>query len=86
MNNLAMDVTGEAASGQQHVMTVVTAIWEKILGKEGIGPNEEFFDLGGNSMLLIAMIDAVQGQLKQDIELAQLASGITIDKVASLFA
>ncbi|WAL97004.1 condensation domain-containing protein [Streptomyces sp. Je 1-369] len=31
----------------------VTAAWQQVLGREGIGPDDNFFDLGGNSMLLM---------------------------------
>lgn len=41
------------------VMTDTTAqiarIWESILGIEGIGPDDRFFDVGGNSLLLLAL-------------------------------
>nr|BFE60211.1 hypothetical protein GCM10020063_047370 [Dactylosporangium thailandense] len=31
----------------------VTAVWRQVLGREAIGPDDNFFDLGGNSMLLM---------------------------------
>ncbi|MFI9833536.1 condensation domain-containing protein [Streptomyces sp. NPDC051913] len=31
----------------------ITAVWRQVLGREGIGPDDNFFDLGGNSMLLM---------------------------------
>ena len=31
----------------------VTSIWEQVLGREGIGANDNFFDLGGTSALLL---------------------------------
>ncbi|MER7404541.1 condensation domain-containing protein [Streptomyces sp. NPDC000070] len=31
----------------------ITAIWRQALGREGIGRDDNFFDLGGNSMLLV---------------------------------
>lgn len=68
------------------VRGTVTAVWEKLLGKQGIAPDQEFFDVGGNSMLLIAMVDAVQQQLQKEVELAQLANGITINKLTVLLA
>ncbi|MFI1357978.1 condensation domain-containing protein [Streptomyces sp. NPDC020898] len=31
----------------------ITAVWRQVLGREGVGPDDNFFDLGGNSMLLM---------------------------------
>ncbi|MEU5534191.1 condensation domain-containing protein [Streptomyces sp. NPDC020362] len=47
----------------------VTAVWQQVLGREGIGRDDNFFDLGGNSMLLMQVHEqladeAADGPLK----------------------
>ncbi|SDT70143.1 type I polyketide synthase [Actinoplanes derwentensis] len=40
-----------------HQVRLVTAAWQKVLGREDIGPEDNFFDLGGNSMLLMQVYE-----------------------------
>lgn len=40
----------------------VTAAWRQVLGREGIGPDDNFFDLGGNSMLLMKVHEMLAGE------------------------
>ncbi|HXZ00665.1 MAG TPA: phosphopantetheine-binding protein [Stellaceae bacterium] len=64
----------------------VAAIWEQILQAQDIGRDAEFFDIGGNSMLLLAMIELVQQQTGKEIALDDLSEGITVNKIAGLIA
>ncbi|MFC0513436.1 amino acid adenylation domain-containing protein, partial [Mucilaginibacter angelicae] len=45
-------------------------IWEEVLGRDGIGINDNFFDLGGNSMLIIKLSKAVNKVLMKEINTA----------------
>jgi hypothetical protein len=38
----------------------LTAAWELLLGVEGIGRDDKFFDVGGNSLLLVSLHAAVK--------------------------
>ncbi|GAA1602447.1 condensation domain-containing protein [Actinoplanes couchii] len=51
--------TGPASTGELtgHQVRRVTTVWQKVLGREGIGPDDNFFDLGGNSMLLMQVFE-----------------------------
>ncbi|MEV0533671.1 condensation domain-containing protein [Kitasatospora sp. NPDC050463] len=52
----AVDVTprsGPAGAALSALERRVTAVWQQVLGREAIGPDDNFFDLGGSSRLLM---------------------------------
>ncbi len=57
-------------------------IWEEILGVRPIGINENFFELGGNSLLAVRLMAKIQHQFKQNLPLAILLQGGTIGQLA----
>jgi len=71
-------------STHQDAITMITEIWNALLHIENIGHQEDFFDNGGNSILLIAMLEEVENRFKKSINMEELAEGVTVEKVASL--
>lgn len=39
----------------------VTAVWQQVLQRQGIGREDNFFDIGGNSMLLLQVYELLAG-------------------------
>jgi len=48
------------------VESLLVSIWEEVLGRSGIGIHDNFFDLGGNSLKLIQVVQrmSIQHNLK----------------------
>ncbi len=44
-------------------VTAIAAIWSRILGVDGIGPRDSFFDLGGHSLLAVQAHRDIRDQL-----------------------
>ncbi|MGL5833735.1 MAG: thioesterase domain-containing protein, partial [Waterburya sp.] len=63
----------------------LTQIWEEILDIQPIGIEDNFFDLGGNSLLAIRLIARVEQQYEQSFSLTQLFEAPTIAQIASDF-
>jgi len=59
-------------------------IWEDILKVDGIGVNQNFFDVGGHSLLAAQLISRLRQQFKQDLPLATLFQKGTIADLASM--
>ncbi|MEE9372230.1 MAG: condensation domain-containing protein [Saprospiraceae bacterium] len=59
-------------------------IWEALLGKSKIGTNDDFFDLGGNSLLAVQMFSQIENQLGYNLSPASLLQYPTIDGLSSL--
>ncbi|MBG1268288.1 thioesterase domain-containing protein [Nostoc sp. WHI] len=57
-------------------------IWEKVLGIEPIGIRDNFFDLGGDSLLSIRLFAQVQEAFKKNLPLAILYQNPTIEQLA----
>jgi acyl carrier protein len=62
----------------------VAAVWQDVLRKEAAGPDDDFFDAGGNSMLLLAMLELVQRRLGVEIPPDDLSEGVTISRITQL--
>jgi len=63
--------------------TEIKTIWEKFLQKEHIGLDDNFFDLGGHSLLLTQVNERLRTVFKQDIPLITLFEKPTIRLLAN---
>ena len=60
----------------------LVSIWESVLQVENIGINNNFFDLGGNSLLLVQAHTALQKQLQITIPIVELFGYPTIKELS----
>ncbi len=49
-------VQSEYAAPQNEIEQRIAAIWQEVLGREGIGRNDNFFELGGDSIVSIQVV------------------------------
>lgn len=56
----------------------VTAAWRETLGVDGVGPHDNFFDIGGNSLLLIQLRARLQRALGRDVRTVTLFRNPTV--------
>ncbi len=64
------------------VEAMLAAIWEELLGVEGIGAGESFFDLGGTSILALRLFSRVNARLGCDLPVSTLFTGATVRHMA----
>jgi aspartate racemase len=62
----------------------LTAIWEQVLGVAGVGLDENFFDLGGNSLTAVRMFGQLRKALGRELPLATLFDAPTIEQLAAV--
>lgn len=62
----------------------VAEIWAKVLKVEKIGRNEDFFDLGGHSLLLTKVVTRVRDKFNVDISLRSLFDNSKFDKFVNV--
>ncbi len=74
----------EAPTGE--IQTTLVAIWEKLLNRRPIGVRDNFFDLGGHSLLLTRLISQIQKQLGQRLPIATVFESPTIEALASVLS
>ena len=58
--------------------SLVATVWEDVLGVHNIGTRDNFFDLGGNSQLLIMLIGRLQKKLQLNISIIEIFRDPTI--------
>ena len=58
--------------------SLVAAAWGEVLGIDKIGTHDNFFDLGGNSLLLLMLIGRLQKILQRDISIIEIFRDPTI--------
>ncbi len=59
-------------------------IWEEVLNLRPIGVTENFFDIGGHSLLAVRLMALIQQQFGRELPLSTLFQGGTIEQLATL--
>jgi pyochelin synthetase len=64
--------------------TRLARIWEEVLDVQPVGASDDFFELGGDSMLAVRMMVRVQQLTGRQLPLATLMRGATLEHLAAL--
>ncbi len=59
-------------------------IWQDLLGISPIGVRDDFFEIGGHSLLAVRLVSAIEQKTKKRVSLAALLQGRTIEFVARI--
>jgi amino acid adenylation domain-containing protein len=62
----------------------LAAIWQRVLGREGIGVDDDFFELGGHSLLATQVVVRVAEALQVDVPLAGLFQARTLGGLSAM--
>ncbi len=72
-----------AAPPEGPLETQLAAIWSDLLGRPGVGRHDDFFALGGSSLLAMQMIARVRRELSVPATLADLFSAPDVARLAA---
>lgn len=61
----------------------LAGIWKDLLGLEAIGPDDDFFSLGGESLLATQLVSRIRSQFKRKFTVADLFHNPTINEISS---
>ena len=61
---------------------VLAGIWQQVLKLERIGAHDNFFDLGGDSLLLIRVKNQIREELDVDLPVVELFRYPTVDSLS----
>ena len=80
-----MPVQGERAETER-ALTAVRRAWVDALGVEAIEPHDDFFMLGGHSLLVLEVVDSVQEATGVEIPLRLFFNQPRIESLAAYVA
>jgi phthiocerol/phenolphthiocerol synthesis type-I polyketide synthase E len=92
-NDQGKDVTADPITRQSSPQTAIREdqateqlahIWQELLGIESIGLDENYFDLGGDSILAVQLFAQIQRVFKVKLSLATLFEAPTIQELAQI--
>jgi amino acid adenylation domain-containing protein len=59
----------------------IMEIWQRILQRDRVGTRDDFFDVGGHSLLVLAMMSEIKQTLGVDLPLASVLQNTTIESL-----
>ena len=63
---------------------VLAGIWQELLGVEKVGRHDEFFDLGGHSLLMTRLLNQIEAHFEVSISFADIFRCSTLKAMAEL--
>ncbi len=73
----------EFLQAETTIQARLVKIWEQLLKTKPIGIRDNFFDLGGNSLLAMQLITQIEKQFGKEVELVALFRNPTIEHLAN---
>jgi acyl carrier protein len=71
---------------RNEVEQIVAGIWEKVLQVERVGRDDNFFDLGGHSLLMVKVHAELRAAFNHDLSIVELFKHPTVASLAQYFA
>ena len=68
------------------IEATLTAWWQELLGVEQVGLDDDFFDLGGHSLIGVRLFAKIKKAYRADLELAVLFEARTVRQLSALIA
>jgi len=60
----------------------IVQVWEAVLGISNLGTTDNFFDIGGHSLLLVKVHEKLRGEVERDLSITDLFRYPTIHSLA----
>ena len=74
------------AQTETHTQSAILAVWRDMFGDPAIGPDDDFFELGGDSLFAVRIATRLSEVLTAEIPTAVMFEGRTVSGVANLLA
>jgi NADPH:quinone reductase-like Zn-dependent oxidoreductase len=78
------DLNNEYVSPRGEIEQAIADIWQNLLGIEQVGVYDDFFELGGDSLLATQVISRMRDALKVDVAVGKMFEDPTVSGLAAL--
>ena len=82
MTPLEVESAGEWAAPLDPLEEMIAGIWGQVLGRESVGVHENFFEMGGHSLLAIQLISRLRTVLHMEVPLRTLFEAPSVAALA----
>jgi hypothetical protein len=79
-----LELTSAVAAPRTEVEQAIAAVWKRVLGIERIGIDDNFFDAGGHSLLLVEVQSGLREVSEREVSIIDLFEYPTIASLARL--
>ncbi|HEV7587200.1 MAG TPA: amino acid adenylation domain-containing protein, partial [Longimicrobium sp.] len=73
-----------AAQPQGELERAIAAVWREVLGLDSVGVNDNFFEIGGHSLLLASLHEKLEQALGRELQMVDLFRSPTVRSFAAL--
>jgi malonyl CoA-acyl carrier protein transacylase/thioesterase domain-containing protein len=81
-DEVTQELTIVNRKGLSSTESMITSIWEQLLGYDNISLDDDYFDLGGDSLKAIRIIEALREQLNHPVPMTYLVEYPTVRQLA----
>jgi acyl carrier protein len=71
---------------RNEIEAAITRVWQEALGVERIGVNDNFFDAGGHSLLMVQVHNKLGEMFEKQISIVEMFAKPTISSLAEYFS
>ena len=75
-------ITDQYVAPQNETQSAIQQIWHKLLEREDIGIEDNFFDIGGHSLMAIRIASACRELFQVEVKLSEFMEAPTIKQLA----
>lgn len=80
------DLDSDYVEPRNDIERMLVAMWEELLGVQGVGVGDSFFDLGGHSLIAVRLFARVKKTWAVDFPISVLFEAPTVEKIAARVA
>ncbi|NEQ12162.1 MAG: non-ribosomal peptide synthetase, partial [Moorea sp. SIO4E2] len=81
--DVASSVSMEYVAPQTETQKVLAEIWKEVLGIEQVGIHDNFFDLGGHSLMATQVVSRLQNTVQLELPISRLFENPTIKQLGA---
>jgi hypothetical protein len=78
-DGLRPELDGTYMAPETQLEQAITLAWQEVLGLEKVGVHDNFFDLGGNSLLLAQLHEKLKAELRKEFPFVEMFHHPTVD-------